>query len=141
METTTRNGMMKMIDYVKKPSIIKSKSSAAHDFSLCPSDYRVFEYGYSGKRVDELLDKKKVGQEIGSQAYIKNTIYKFLKTRNITSSNYLIDKQFSETCGNVDSTKPLPNSIFIAKDGGGNGLGEVALYDLEQYDNTNIILY
>lgn len=138
MEKITRGGIMETINFVTKPGHIKVSSSTHRDFSLCPSDYREFKYSYDGKTLDELVVKKKTGQEIGSEVYIKNTKYKFLKTRNITG-NYLLDKQFCETCGNVDSVKPFVNSIFIAKDGGGTGLGDVAYYDTDQYDINDFI--
>lgn len=129
---------METISFVTKPNDIKVSASKHRDFSLCPSDYREFKYNYEGTPLDELVVKKKTGQEIGSEVYIKNTKYRFLKTRNITN-NYLLDKQFCETCGNVDSIKPFVNSIFIAKDGGGNGLGDIAFYDTDQYDQNDYI--
>ena len=127
-----------MPNFVNKPVLIKANSSANRDFSLCPSDYRDFMYDYEGVFLIDLLDKKKTGQEIGSNAYIKNAKYKFLKTRNI-NFNYLVDKEFTESCGNANAVKPFPNSIFIAKDGGGAGLGDVGFYDINQYDGNDFI--
>lgn len=131
-------GGLKMINFINKPSSITVNDLKKRDYSFCPSDYRNFKYKYEGSQLKDLVTSNKVGKEIGSALYIKNTRYKFLKTRNIRS-NFLLDKEFSETCGKVDSIKPYYDSFFIAKDGGGEGLGDISYYDRDQFDENDYI--
>ena len=55
--------------------------------------------------------------------------YRFLKTANISSS-LLIDETVIEFCKmSTKAVKPCDGSILVAKDGGGQGLGECCIYE------------
>jgi len=124
-----------MGDYIKSEGSIPSFSEK--DFSLnsfSPRDYRtLLTTNPNVKKLSDLLvGNHSIGKEIGSDNYMKNSDYRFLKTTNI-SKNYLLSENSIEYCKPEGKTFPKKNSILIAKDGGGDGLGEVCLYP---YDNT-----
>lgn len=109
-------------------------------FSLSSKDYRKLKiFNKNTRKLKTLLTKtEKLGKEIGSKFYMKKSSHKFLKTVNI-SNGYLIDESSLEYCKPINKVFPKKNEILIVKDGAGNGLGEVALYPYENYDNKDSI--
>ncbi|MFA5879218.1 MAG: hypothetical protein WC860_03490 [Candidatus Margulisiibacteriota bacterium] len=107
-------------------------------YSFSARDYRklLLENKNTVKLKGLLEHKEKVGKEIGSEAYMDKSKYKFLKTVNI-SSNFLLEESSIEYCKPENKVFPKKNEILIAKDGGGNGLGEVTLYPYENKENTD----
>lgn len=111
------------------------------EFNLCSfsaRDYRklLLENKNTVKLKNLLEHKEKVGKEIGSEAYMSNSKYRFLKTVNI-SSNFTLEEVSIEYCKPKNKVFPKINEILIAKDGGGSGLGEVTLYPYENKENTD----
>lgn len=117
------------MDFITKPTTIKISEFKKNRHSLCPKDYRIF--GMPQKNIvilkDMLIQKPIIGQEIGSSAYLKESDYRFLKTNNIQKEFTLVDSQYEFCIPNL-GRKPINDSIFIVKDGGGDGLGEVCFY-------------
>ena len=107
-------------------------------YSFSARDYRklLIENKKTIQLKDLLEQKQKVGREIGSEAYMNKSKYRFLKTVNI-SSNFLLEESSVEYCKPENKVFPKKNEILIAKDGGGNGLGEVALYPHENKENAD----
>mgnify|MGYP001159359216 CR=1 FL=1 len=107
-------------------------------YSFSARDYRklLLENKNTVKLKDLLEHKEKVGKEIGSDAYMNKSKHRFLKTVNI-SSNFLLEESSIEYCKPENKIFPKKNEILIAKDGGGNGLGEVALYPYENKENAD----
>lgn len=107
-------------------------------YSFSARDYRklLLENKNTVKLKDLLEHKEKVGKEIGSEAYMNKSKYRFLKTVNI-SSNFTFEESSIEYCKPENKVFPKKNEILIAKDGGGSGLGEVALYTYENKENTD----
>jgi type I restriction enzyme S subunit len=85
---------------------------------------------------DLLETKHKVGKEIGSESYMPKSQHRFLKTANI-SKNFLLAESTFEYCKPTNKIFPKKNEILIAKDGGGNGLGEACLYPYENKENLD----
>ncbi|AFI04550.1 hypothetical protein HCW_06450 [Helicobacter cetorum MIT 00-7128] len=107
-----------------------------HSFSA--RDYRILSIKNNNivELVDLLERKVKVGKEIGSESYMKKSLHRFLKTANL-SNNFLLDESSIEFCKPENKVFPKKNEILIAKDGGGGGLGEVALYPYCNKDNRD----
>ncbi len=108
-------------------------------FSLSAKDYRILST--KNKNTFPLIDfvvKKKRGKEIGSDNYFKKSKYRFLKTVNISNS-LCFDEASIEFCNPQKNHNPQKDDILIAKDGGGDGLGEIALYNKENKDNQDSI--
>jgi restriction endonuclease S subunit len=119
-------------------SISKFSNTDFSLYSFSARDYRqlLLENTNTVKLKDLLEYKEKVGKEIGSEAYMNKSKYRFLKTVNI-SSNFLLDESSIEFCRPENKIFPKKNEILIAKDGGGNGLGEVSLYPHENKENID----
>ena len=107
-------------------------------YSFSARDYRklLLENKNTIKLKDLLESKEKVGKEIGSEAYMDKSKYRFLKTVNISSS-FLLEESSIEYCKPGNKVFPRKDEILIAKDGGGSGLGEVALYPYENKENVD----
>ena len=128
-----------MFNYIEKSNTIHIKELENNRFSFCPKDYRKFDIPTKNiKPLKEfMILKENVGSEIGSNSYIKNSKYRFLKTTNI-QDNYLVFDLTCERCIPGIGTQPINDSIFIAKDGGGEGLGSVAYYKSNNSENDYI---
>lgn len=125
--------------YITKPKSIKHSDFHSHRSSLCPKDYRkLLTTNSEAKKLSTLLKNCFQGQEIGSEAYLRNSKFRFLKTVNITES-FTIDETSIEFCLPLNTKKPKQGNILIVKDGAGNGLGEVCYYNLENKDATDSI--
>ena len=107
-------------------------------FSLSSRDYRKLKTKNQNtvKLRDLLETKHKVGKEIGSDSYMPNSRHRFLKTVNI-SKNFLLAESTFEYCKPTNKIFPKKNEILIAKDGGGEGLGEACLYPYENKENLD----
>jgi len=96
--------------------------------SLCPQDYKELILNNSNTiKLSDIIEDWYKGEEIGSDNYMKNSNFRFLKTVNITKS-FLYNQTSIEYCKPNFGKEPQENDIFIVKDGAGSGLGEVALY-------------
>lgn len=96
-----------MKSYKKDVLSIKiSEINSESRFSLSSKDYAKFQIvTQNTKKLDDLLVvKPKFGREIGSDFYMKNSSYRFLKTVNI-SDGYLLN------LGTVEYCKP-GNTVF-----------------------------
>lgn len=126
---------MKTHSYIEKPASIKISKSILKRHSLNPKDFRtLFPLSAEAKKLSSLIAEDFQGQEIGSEAYIKKSSYRFLKTVNI-NSNFVIDKTSIEYCIPSNDRNPQNGNLLIVKDGAGDGLGEVCLYNI---DNSNL---
>lgn len=125
-----------MQTYIIKPKTIKKSEMLEKECSFSSRDFRkLFENNNSFFVLKDFLENvQKVGREIGSEAYMKKSKYRFLKTVNL-SSNFLLNETSIEYCKPQNKIFPKKNEILIAKDGGGDGLGEVAFYPYENKDN------
>lgn len=127
------------LSYISKPKSIKSSSLREVRTSFCPKDYRVIQFKNTNRlKLSELIDDNFQGQEIGSEAYFKNSKYRFLKTVNITEK-IILDETSIEYCIPIGTRKPKQENIFIVKDGAGNGLGEVCYYHIENTKGFDFI--
>ena len=125
-----------MINYITKPKSIKSTEFDKQRSSLCPKDYRkLYNSNQNVKPLSSLINNHFQGHEIGSEAYVKKSKYRFLKTANI-SNEFLIDENSIEYCHPIGLQNPEYGNILIVKDGGESGLGEVCYYNL---DNTELL--
>ena len=118
------------MSYIEKPSYINIHDLANRRCSLCPKDYRSFETPIKNVRtLRSLLSQKELtGKEIGSESYINfASDYRFLRTANL-KQKLTVDYTQVQSCIPFLGKHPVNDSIFIAKDGGGDGLGEVAYY-------------
>ena len=135
------DGVENMKDY-KMPvlSISKFSNKDFNFLSLSARDYRKLRTNNQNtiKLCDLLETKHKVGKEIGSESYMPKSNHRFLKTVNI-SKNFLLAESTFEYCKPINKVFPRKNEILIAKDGGGDGLGEVCLYPYENKENLDSI--
>ena len=118
---------------VKNISIKKSDliDKGFCDTSLSSRDYRTLICENQNlKPLSVLISRYLVGKSMTSDCYMKKSKYRFLKTVNI-SNNYILDYSNIEYCKPFSNSSPIHNSILIAKDGGGEGLGEVSIYKNE----------
>ena len=123
-----------MHSYIEKPANIKNFDFVNRRSSLCPKDYRkLFAENTEIKKISDLIKGNFQGQEIGSEAYLTRSNYRFLKTVNITEA-YIINETSIEYCKPLSEKHPKKGNLLIVKDGAGNGLGEVCYYQL---DNKN----
>lgn len=127
-----------MKSYIKQVSVINKTSFGKRDFSLSGKDYRQLKVSENSKPLSTLIQESYQGKEIGSASYMKRSKYRFLKTVNLTD-NFGISEESIEYCRPENIAHPQIGDILIAKDGGGDGLGECALYNLQNSDNTDSI--
>ncbi|MDQ7009199.1 MAG: hypothetical protein Q9M94_02815 [Candidatus Gracilibacteria bacterium] len=132
-----------MKTYYTKEQSIKISQLSNKEFnknSLCSRDYRILTTVNKNKvNISDFIVSKEVGKEIGSDNYMKKSKHRFLKTVNI-SENYLLNEARVEYCKPTNKVFPKKGDILIVKDGGGNGLGEVGYYNLDnenQYDSLS----
>jgi hypothetical protein len=125
-----------MKTYITKPKTVKKQLLVGQRNSLCPKDHRNLFESEIYKPLSELINKEFQGQEIGSDAYMLKSEYRFLKTVNVTQS-FLIDEATIEYCKPLNSKNPQKGDILIVKDGGGEGLGEVCYYGLDNEQNKD----
>ena len=121
-------------------SISKFSDKDFNFLSLSARDYRklVIKNKNIVKLGDLLETKHKVGKEIGSESYMPKSNHRFLKTVNI-SKNFLLAESTFEYCKPTNKVFPRKNEILIAKDGGGDGLGDACLYPYENKGNLDSI--
>ncbi len=119
-------------------SISKFSDKDFNFLSLSARDYRKLDTKNKNiiKLGDLLETKHKVGKEIGSESYMPKSQHRFLKTVNI-SKNFLLAESVFEYCKPTNKIFPKKNEILIAKDGGGDGLGEACLYPYENKENLD----
>lgn len=127
-----------MRSYISPISSINKSTISDGIFSLSGKDYRTFEIGNNGKLLSTLIKANYQGREIGSVSYMKKSKYRFLKTVNLTN-NFSINEDSIEYCRPENIPSPQFGDILIAKDGGGNGLGESALYTLQNKEKTDSV--
>lgn len=130
-----------MFDY-RQPvsSIYKFSEKEFNSFSLSARDYRLLIYENNNtKNLRDLLEEKhKVGKEIGSEAYMNKSKYRFLKTVNISNS-FILDETSVEYCKPEWKIYPKKYNILIAKDGGGDWLWEACIYPYNNEDNFDCL--
>lgn len=125
-----------MQSYLYKPEKIRISNLSRKDFcrnSLCPKDYKELLLPKNSRPLIDFINNEdrassiNKGKEIGSALYMKKSKYRFLKTVNVTE-RVLYDQSSIEYCTKVSNFTPETGDVFIVKDGGGEGLGEVAYY-------------
>jgi len=120
------------MNYTQSVNVINSFSIIGNGFSMSPADFRFIPEPHTFKKLVKLINKVNTGYEIGSESYIKKSNLRFIKTNNISNS-FLLDNSRIEYC--IPSSKaiePSDSSLFLVKDGGTGGLGEVILYKQEE---------
>ena len=127
-----------MQSYITQVSVINRTSFNKRDFSLSGKDYRQLKVSKNSKPLSSLIEKSFQGKEIGSASYMRRSKYRFLKTVNLTD-DFSISEESIEYCRPENIAHPQFGDILIAKDGGGDGLGESALYNLQNTDKTDSI--
>ncbi|HKI52604.1 MAG TPA: hypothetical protein VJ987_00660 [Anaerolineales bacterium] len=111
-----------------RPNGIQMASIKLGRMSLSPSDYRSIQEPTNSRILSTLIHSQLKGREIGSNAYMPKSTYRFLKTVNISES-YCLDETNIEFCKRCSTAiKPKNGALLIAKDGGTQGLGESCLY-------------
>jgi hypothetical protein len=115
--------------FTVRPNTIERSSLLSVRASLSASDYRTIKTPVNSKKLLSLIKKHKQGCEIGSDAYMPKSQYRFLKTVNINDL-VILDETKIEYCKPCKGAiTPKAGSIFVAKDGGGQGLGECCVYE------------
>lgn len=116
-------------EFTVRPSSLQRKEIIGGRASLSPSDYREIQSPVASIPLVSLAKSHKTGREIGSDAYMPFSPYRFLKTVNINES-FILDETKVEYCKPCrGAIKPKQGSILVAKDGGGQGLGECCIYE------------
>lgn len=130
-----------MRDYLFTSNSFKIKSISNKDFckfSFCPKDYRTLSItNINTIQLSKICKRMYKGGEIGTDSYMKKSIYRFLKTVNI-SSKLTTDTSSIEFCMPNKLSKPKLGDILIVKDGAGDGLGEVAYYNIKNNKTDSI---
>lgn len=126
------------MNYIIKSTSTKKSQVIEKDFSLSGKDYRVLKTNTNTKPVSDFLKKSYTGKEIGSEAYMKNSKHRFLKTFNI-GKNFCLEMSKFEYCKPINKVFPQKGDILIAKDGGGDGLGESVIYNLDNKSKKDSI--
>ncbi|MHC1679295.1 MAG: hypothetical protein AB9886_02065 [Candidatus Cryosericum sp.] len=115
--------------FVVRPDSVQVSAIVSNHVSLSPSGYRIIKKPLNTRRLSSLVKSCRKGREIGSDAYMPRSPYRFLKTGNINGS-YILDDTKVEFCKPCKgAVKPQSGSILVAKDGGIPGLGECCLYE------------
>ena len=127
-----------MKSYISQVSTINRNSFNNRNFSLSGKDYRQLKVSKNNKPLSGYIKKSYQGKEIGSASYMKHSKYRFLKTTNLTDS-FGLSEESIEYCRPENIAHPQFGDILIAKDGGGEGLGESAIYNLENRDKTDSV--
>jgi len=127
------------MNYIVKPKIIKRNQFINKNFSLSGKDFRILKSNNHTRPILDFLITSYTGKEIGSEAYMNKSSYRFIKTFNLGNSFSLITSKF-EYCKPINNIHPENGDILIAKDGGGEGLGESVIYNIEnikKYDSIS----
>lgn len=113
------------------PGAILRSSILAGRTSLSPSDYRTIQTPVTTRLLSTLTKNAKgqTGREIGSASYMPRSPYRFLKTVNINDSIVLDETKIEYCRPTIGAVKPKCGAILVAKDGGGQGLGECCVYE------------
>lgn len=129
-----------MQSYITKPKSVKRKEIVGRGWSFSTRDYRfLYEKSNNVMMLQGFLkEKAKTGREIGSESYMKKSQYRFLKTVNI-SNNFCLDESSIEYCKPDNKIFPQKDDILIVKDGGGNGLGQICIYNKDNRNHLDSI--
>ncbi len=127
--------------YIDIPQHTTYNEIASKDYSLSATQYKTFCIKNSNtipvsKFLHRELKRKDLGYEVGSDAYIENSPYKFIKTKALQAETYLLD------INNESVLDIVPNAyieyelkkgdLLISKD---CNVGEIAILE-KDYPNT-----
>lgn len=129
-----------MKNYINIPQYTTLKDIQKNSFTLSATQYKIFYIkNKNQKRIQEFLyrklERKDLGVEVGSEAYIDDSEYYFMKTAALQEDSILIDI-------NKESIQPIipknfiemnlkEGDILISKD---SNVGEIAILD-KDYPN------
>ncbi|WP_294743763.1 hypothetical protein [uncultured Exiguobacterium sp.] len=114
----------------KQPSKIVKKSQLLEKGSLSSKDYSRLTKWEETIQLLEVMDYK-VGKTLLSESFVNEELksnHRFLKTGNLIPYRTLLDTTNVEYCKPMESFTLKSGDILIAKDGNGEGLGEVSIY-------------
>lgn len=129
------------INYIETPKYTTLNDIITKGYTLSATQYKALQI--KNKSVYPLsyflnreLKRKDLGSEVGSQCYINESQYKFIKTKALQENSYLIDiteeSVESITPHNFRNMNLKAGEILISKD---SNVGEVAILD-KDYPNT-----
>ena len=127
-----------MKTYITKPTSIKKSQIMTSGFSLSGKDYRFLKNNSRTNLISNYILKSYSGKEIGSEAYMLKSKHRFLKTVNL-GKNFTLETSKFEYCKPINKVYPKFGDILIAKDGGGDGLGESSIYNLDNKEKIDSV--
>ena len=127
--------------YIDIPQYTTYNEIASKDYSFSATQYKTFYIKNSNTiPVSEFLyrnlNRKDLGYEVGSNAYVEKSQYKFIKTKALQPETYLLDinkESVQDIIPNAYMECELKQGdLLISKD---SNVGEIAILD-KDYPNT-----
>ena len=124
-------------NYIDIPMFTTIKEVEERDYTLSATQYKTFSIKNKNiKYVREFLDRdlkrNDLGNEIGSESYIKESKYIFIKTKALQEHSYLLDKNKESiqfvTTNNFRNYNLKKDDLLISKD---SNVGEIIILDKE----------
>ena len=127
--------------YINIPSFTTYNDIVSKDYSFSATQYKTFCIKNSNTiPVSEFLsrdlNRKDLGYEVGSDAYVEKSQYKFIKTKALQPETYLLDINKESVQDIIPSAymefELKQGDLLISKD---SNVGEIAILD-KDYPNT-----
>lgn len=127
--------------YIDTPQFTTIKDVEDNNYSLSASQYKTFCIKNKNTLcvqdfLSRPLQREDLGNEVGSDAYVENSPYSFIKTKALQSETYLLDIDSESAPHIVPSayiaTTLQKGDLLISKD---SNVGEIAILD-KDYPNT-----
>ena len=128
-------------NYIDVPIFTTIKEIKDRDYTLSATQYKTFSIKnknikYVREFLDRDLERKDLGNEIGSESYIKESEYIFIKTKALQEHSYLLDKNKESmqcvTTNNFQNYNLKKGDLLISKD---SNVGEIIILD-KDYKNA-----
>ena len=128
-------------NYIDVPMFTTIKEVEERDYTLSATQYKTFSIRnknikYVREFLDRDLERNDLGNEIGSESYIKESEYVFIKTKALQEHSYLLDKNRESiqfvTTNNFQNYNLKKDDLLISKD---SNVGEIVILD-KDYKNA-----
>lgn len=128
-------------NYIDVPMFTTIKEVEERDYTLSATQYKTFSIRnknikYVREFLDRDLERNDLGNEIGSESYIKESEYIFIKTKALQEHSYLLDKNKESiqfvTTNNFQDYNLKKDDLLISKD---SNVGEIVILD-KDYKNA-----
>ena len=129
------------INYIKIPIFTTIEDIIKKDYTLSATQYKSLQIKNKNIHslasfLDRELQRNDLGNEVGSEYYIDNSPFRFIKTKALQKESYLLDitKESIQfvTSQNFKDMKLKTGDLLISKD---SNVGEVVILD-KDYPNT-----